>query len=49
MVEMVPTVVEKVEHDQRVTAKRSRTGKNRLGRLNWTELEFGRRSWRVGW
>jgi len=45
MVATVPTMAKKVEQDQRVTAKRSRTGENRPCRLNLTELDFG---WRAG-
>jgi len=45
MAAMAVATLGKVEHDQRVTAKRSRTGGNRTGRPNLTELDFG---WRAG-
>lgn len=37
---MVVAMAGKIEHDQRVTAKRGRTGENRTCRPNGTELKF---------
>jgi len=45
MVAMVPTMVGKVEQDQRVAESFGRTGENRTGRPNGTELEFGWWAW----